>query len=79
LSSQVEFLTGEEKSIFAVCAELAEAGKFVNLMKDIGKRTFFRICDNKPGVVWNMDVGRQRNGESHRLGLPFLLLFFFLK
>jgi hypothetical protein len=45
-------LTREDKSIFAVCAELVEAGKFVNLTKDIGKRTFFRICGNKPGVVW---------------------------
>jgi hypothetical protein len=50
--------------MFADCAELAEAGMFVNLTKDIGKPIFFRICGNKPGVVWNMDAGQQRNGES---------------
>jgi hypothetical protein len=72
-SPQAAFLrspTGEEKSIFAVSSELAEAGKFVNLTKDIGKRIFFRICGNKPGVVWNMDAGRQRNCKSPRFGLP---------
>jgi hypothetical protein len=72
-SPQAAFLrspTGEEKSIFAVCTELAEAGKFVNLTKDIGKRIFFRICGNEPSIVWNMDAGRQRDSESHRLGLP---------
>jgi hypothetical protein len=48
---------------------LAEAGKFVNLTKDIGKQIFLRICGNKPGVVWNMDAGRQCNGEGHPFGL----------
>jgi hypothetical protein len=62
--------TEEEKSIFAVCAELAEAGKFVNPTKDIGKQIFFRIWGNKPSVVWNVDAGWQSNGESHRFGLP---------
>jgi hypothetical protein len=58
-------LTGEDKTIFAVCgAELAEAGKLVNLRKDIGKRIFFQICGNKPGIVWNMDAGRQRNSVA---------------
>jgi hypothetical protein len=48
-------------------------------MKDIGKQIFFRICGNKPGVVWNMDAGQQRNGESHRFGLPnFFNIIFFL-
>jgi hypothetical protein len=80
-SLQAAFLrtpTGEEKSIFAVFTELAETGKFVNLTKDIGKQIFFHICGNKPGVVWNMAAGRQRNGESLRFGLPdfFLFLFF---
>jgi hypothetical protein len=78
LSPQAAFLrspTGEEKSIFAVCAELAEAGRFVNLTKDIGKRIFFQICGNKPGIVWNMDAGRQRNGKSHRFGLPDFFFF----
>jgi hypothetical protein len=37
-------LTGEEKSNFALCAELAEAGKLVNLKIDISKLIFFRIC-----------------------------------
>jgi hypothetical protein len=68
--------TEEEKSNFSVCAEMAEAGKFVNLTKDIGKQIFFQICGNKPGVVWNVDAGQQRNGESHRFVLPFFGVFF---
>jgi hypothetical protein len=48
--------------------------------KNIGKRIFFRICGYKPGVVWNMDAGRQRNSERHRFGLlEFFPFFFFLK
>jgi hypothetical protein len=50
---------------------MAEASKkkslrdvFEGLTKDIGNRIFFRIGGNKPGVVWNMDTGWQRNGES---------------
>jgi hypothetical protein len=66
--------TGEEKSIFVVWAELAQAGKFMNLTTDIGKRIFFRIYGNKPGVVWNVDAGHQHNGESHRFGLPEFFL-----
>jgi hypothetical protein len=49
--------TGEEKSIFAFCAELAEAGKFVNLTKE-QVNDLPNIYGNKPGVVWNMDAGR---------------------
>jgi hypothetical protein len=66
---------GKCKSIFAVCAKLAEASKFVNLKKDIGKRIFFQICGNKPGVVWNMDAGRLRNSKSHRFGFPDFFFF----
>jgi hypothetical protein len=37
-----------------------DSGFLLNLTKDISNRIFLRVCGNKPGFVWNMDIGQQR-------------------
>jgi hypothetical protein len=66
----------EEKSIFAVCAELAEAGKFVNLTKDIGKRIFSRICDKN--LVLSGTWTKAGNVTAKVTVLAYRNSFFFL-
>jgi hypothetical protein len=59
----------KRNQFFGVCAELGEAGKIVNLTKDIGNEYSSKYVAISL-VLSGTWMQAERNGKSHRFGHP---------